>query len=170
MPAKHRWMTLRDDLVFAVFLYQRWLYRVDYARADEYGFVYGNGKTGRSKPAAKMPPAVWQSPPRKKKNTSATSAAPKAKVVQFGAAETKETVMALSNTGRWQHEDTLTRSREETAGARLTMRQSSLPVPSAQPVLARAHSAPNHGSPSALTFSELFTSTRVQRDGVFGMS
>ena len=40
MPAKHRWMTLRDDLVFAVFLYQRWLYRTDYSRADEFGYVY----------------------------------------------------------------------------------------------------------------------------------
>ena len=37
---KHRLMTLRDDLVFLVFLYQRYLYPVDVSRPDEYGYVY----------------------------------------------------------------------------------------------------------------------------------
>jgi len=41
MSAKHRWMTLRDDIVFFVFLYQLYLYKVDSKRADEFGFVYG---------------------------------------------------------------------------------------------------------------------------------
>ena len=40
MPTKHRWMTLRDDLVFMVFLYQRYLYPIDSQRPDEFGFVY----------------------------------------------------------------------------------------------------------------------------------
>eukprot|EP01062_Namystynia_karyoxenos_P027540 TRINITY_DN21109_c0_g1_i1.p1 TRINITY_DN21109_c0_g1~~TRINITY_DN21109_c0_g1_i1.p1 ORF type:complete len:699 (+),score=239.50 TRINITY_DN21109_c0_g1_i1:73-2097(+) len=41
MTRKHRWMTLRDDAVFFIFLYQRWLYPVDGSRPDEYGYVYG---------------------------------------------------------------------------------------------------------------------------------
>ena len=35
-------MTLRDDLVFFIFLYQRHLYPIDAKRADEFGFVYGD--------------------------------------------------------------------------------------------------------------------------------
>ena len=38
--SKHRWMTLRDDVVFVLFLGQRWMYPVDRKRADEYGYVY----------------------------------------------------------------------------------------------------------------------------------
>lgn len=40
MTTKHRWMTLRDDIVFFVFLYQRYIYVVDVNRPDEFGFVY----------------------------------------------------------------------------------------------------------------------------------
>lgn len=29
----------RDDVVFVVLLYQRWIYRVDYSRVNEYGQV-----------------------------------------------------------------------------------------------------------------------------------
>lgn len=44
--SKHRWMTLRDDVVFLLFLGQRWLYPVDVTRADEYGFTYdGENRT-----------------------------------------------------------------------------------------------------------------------------
>jgi len=45
MPAKHRWMTLRDDLVFLVILYQRYLYPVDPTRPDEFGMVYNEVAT-----------------------------------------------------------------------------------------------------------------------------
>ena len=41
--SKHRWMTLRDDVVFVLFLGQRWMYPVDQKRADEYGYVYDDG-------------------------------------------------------------------------------------------------------------------------------
>ncbi|CAK0872998.1 unnamed protein product [Prorocentrum cordatum] len=37
---KHRFMTLRDDIVFFIFLYQLWIYKVDPNRPDEFGFVY----------------------------------------------------------------------------------------------------------------------------------
>jgi hypothetical protein len=37
MPTLHRLSCFRDDLVFFVFLYQRWVYRVDYSRVNEFG-------------------------------------------------------------------------------------------------------------------------------------
>ena len=40
MPLKHRLMTLRDDVVFAAFLYQSYIYRVDKTRANEYGIAF----------------------------------------------------------------------------------------------------------------------------------
>ncbi len=42
MSDKHRWMTLRDDFVFFIFLYQLWCYPIDKTRQDEYGFVYSS--------------------------------------------------------------------------------------------------------------------------------
>ncbi|KZT29325.1 cleft lip and palate associated transmembrane protein [Neolentinus lepideus HHB14362 ss-1] len=39
MPALHRLACFRDDLVFLVFLYQRWIYRIDPKRINEYGQV-----------------------------------------------------------------------------------------------------------------------------------
>ncbi|GJE84973.1 cleft lip and palate associated transmembrane protein [Phanerochaete sordida] len=39
MPILHRLACFRDDVVFLVFLYQRWIYRVDPKRVNEYGQV-----------------------------------------------------------------------------------------------------------------------------------
>lgn len=39
MPLLHRLSVFRDDLIFVIFLYQRWIYRVDKSRANEFGFV-----------------------------------------------------------------------------------------------------------------------------------
>ncbi|CAG8433031.1 8582_t:CDS:10 [Diversispora eburnea] len=39
MPTLHRLACLRDDVVFFVYLYQRWIYPVDDKRANEYGQV-----------------------------------------------------------------------------------------------------------------------------------
>ncbi|ORY25820.1 cleft lip and palate transmembrane protein 1-domain-containing protein [Naematelia encephala] len=39
MPWLHRLACFRDDVVFLVLLYQRWIYRVDYSRVNEYGQV-----------------------------------------------------------------------------------------------------------------------------------
>ncbi|KAI5124961.1 hypothetical protein M0805_007387 [Coniferiporia weirii] len=39
MPFLHRLACFRDDLVFLIFLYQRWIYRVDPKRINEYGQV-----------------------------------------------------------------------------------------------------------------------------------
>ena len=38
MPTLHRLSVFRDDLVFLVYLYQRWAYRVDKRRANEFGW------------------------------------------------------------------------------------------------------------------------------------
>ncbi|OAA68777.1 clptm1 domain containing protein [Niveomyces insectorum RCEF 264] len=37
MPFLHRLATLRDDVIFFVYLYQRWAYRIDYTRVNEFG-------------------------------------------------------------------------------------------------------------------------------------
>ncbi|KAH9495946.1 Cleft lip and palate associated transmembrane protein 1 [Bulinus truncatus] len=40
MPTAHRLACFRDDVVFIIYLYQRWLYPVDKKRANEYGISY----------------------------------------------------------------------------------------------------------------------------------
>ncbi|XP_061764555.1 lipid scramblase CLPTM1L [Nerophis ophidion] len=40
MPTSHRLACFRDDVVFLVYLYQRWLYPVDKTRVNEYGVSY----------------------------------------------------------------------------------------------------------------------------------
>ncbi|TBU49004.1 cleft lip and palate transmembrane 1 [Dichomitus squalens] len=42
MPFLHRLACFRDDVVFLVFLYQRWIYRIDPNRVNEYGQVLEN--------------------------------------------------------------------------------------------------------------------------------
>lgn len=37
MPWLHRLATLRDDIIFFVWLYQSWKYKVDYSRVNEFG-------------------------------------------------------------------------------------------------------------------------------------
>ena len=37
MPTLHRLATLRDDVIFFVYLYQSWKYKVDYSRTNEFG-------------------------------------------------------------------------------------------------------------------------------------
>ncbi|KAF4984233.1 hypothetical protein FZEAL_521 [Fusarium zealandicum] len=37
MPFLHRLATLRDDVIFFVYIYQRWAYRIDYSRVNEFG-------------------------------------------------------------------------------------------------------------------------------------
>lgn len=44
MPTSHRIAVFRDDLVFLVYLYQRWLYPVDKNRVNEYGESFAEDK------------------------------------------------------------------------------------------------------------------------------
>lgn len=46
MPTSHRIAVFRDDLVFLVYLYQRWLYPVDMKRANEFGVSYDDDGQG----------------------------------------------------------------------------------------------------------------------------
>jgi len=39
MPWLHRLACFRDDVVFLILLYQRWIYRIDPTRVNEYGQV-----------------------------------------------------------------------------------------------------------------------------------
>ena len=39
MPMLHRLACFRDDIIFFIFLYQKWIYRVDYKRVNEFGTV-----------------------------------------------------------------------------------------------------------------------------------
>jgi len=46
MPILHRLSVFRDDVIFLIFLYQRWIYRVDKTRVNEFGWA------GEDTPAA----------------------------------------------------------------------------------------------------------------------
>ena len=46
MPTAHRVAVFRDDLVFVIYLYQRWLYPVDMKRANEFGVSYDEDGKG----------------------------------------------------------------------------------------------------------------------------
>lgn len=48
MPTSHRLACFRDDVVFLVYLYQRWLYPVDKTRVNEYGVSYDEEPKGKS--------------------------------------------------------------------------------------------------------------------------
>lgn len=37
MPWLHRLATVRDDIIFFIWLYQSWKYKVDYTRVNEFG-------------------------------------------------------------------------------------------------------------------------------------
>ncbi|RDA91618.1 hypothetical protein CP533_4643 [Ophiocordyceps camponoti-saundersi (nom. inval.)] len=44
MPVLHRLATFRDDIIFFVYIYQRWAYRTDYTRVNEFGQGGGDGE------------------------------------------------------------------------------------------------------------------------------
>jgi hypothetical protein len=52
MPTLHRLATLRDDVIFFVYLYQTWFYKVDYMRVNEFG-QGGDDEEVEEKEAAK---------------------------------------------------------------------------------------------------------------------
>jgi len=53
MPFLHRLATLRDDLIFFVYLYQAWAYKVDYTRVNEFG--QGGDEEGTEEKVAGQP-------------------------------------------------------------------------------------------------------------------
>lgn len=49
MPTAHRLACFRDDVIFVIYLYQRWLYPVDINRVNEYGQVFNGDKDKEKK-------------------------------------------------------------------------------------------------------------------------
>lgn len=49
MPTLHRLATLRDDVIFFVYLYQSWAYKVDYSRVNEFGQGGGDDEQPEAK-------------------------------------------------------------------------------------------------------------------------
>ncbi|KAK3326259.1 cleft lip and palate transmembrane protein 1-domain-containing protein [Apodospora peruviana] len=59
MPFLHRIATLRDDVIFFVYIYQRWKYKVDYTRVNEFGQGGDDEDESEKKEMDKtLPPAV----------------------------------------------------------------------------------------------------------------
>lgn len=54
MPTLHRIACFRDDVIFLIFLYQRWIYPVDKTRANEFGYseTPGEADTAANGPTA----------------------------------------------------------------------------------------------------------------------
>jgi hypothetical protein len=62
LPLKHKLMTLRDDLIFAGFLYQWWIYPADRTRPNEFGFQYDSQTGEGSDPDQSLVVAVVRVP------------------------------------------------------------------------------------------------------------
>lgn len=52
LPPPQRLSVFRDDIVFLIFLYQRWIYRVDKTRANEFGFAEAEAAAAAAAAAA----------------------------------------------------------------------------------------------------------------------
>lgn len=52
MPTAHRLACFRDDVVFLVYLYQRYLYPVDKKRVNEFGESFGQEEGAADKQKA----------------------------------------------------------------------------------------------------------------------
>lgn len=65
MPTLHRLATLRDDVIFFVYLYQSYAYKVDYTRVNEFG-QGGDDEGVEEKVAAKALTALPDSKGEKK--------------------------------------------------------------------------------------------------------
>ena len=64
MPTLHRLATLRDDVIFFVYLYQSWKYKVDYSRVNEFG-QGGEEEEDKSKKDEKEAPESAAKAPEK---------------------------------------------------------------------------------------------------------
>jgi hypothetical protein len=93
MPLLHRLSVFRDDVVFFIYLYQRWVYRVDKTRVNEFGFSDKPPEEGAeqdiTKPAVKGAAGQIQMLEGKPGQTTAldiagtTQRKPKSKKVRF---------------------------------------------------------------------------------------
>jgi hypothetical protein len=79
MPFLHRLATFRDDVIFFIYLYQRWAYKVDYTRVNEFGQGGEDEEEVEKKEAEKEKKSLPAGPAEGKSAAKATGAdAPKA--------------------------------------------------------------------------------------------
>jgi hypothetical protein len=79
MPFLHRLATFRDDVIFFIYLYQRWAYKVDYTRVNEFGQGGEDEEEVEKKEAEKEKKSLPAGPAEGKSAVKATGAdAPKA--------------------------------------------------------------------------------------------
>lgn len=67
MPTLYRLGCFRDDIIFFIFLYQRWIYRVDPSRVNEFGVsqeMLEARRNGQALPAAVEGEQPAQEPPK----------------------------------------------------------------------------------------------------------
>jgi uncharacterized protein with PQ loop repeat len=73
-PYSHKVATLRDDVCFLIYLYQRWLYPVDKSRLDAGGEFELEGEKAESSPEAlkqrSLEPPTADNPPEKNSSTN----------------------------------------------------------------------------------------------------
>jgi len=62
MPTLHRLSCFRDDIIFLIFLYQRWVYRVDYSRVNEFGQGGDDDEAETDTPTTVPPTAAATTP------------------------------------------------------------------------------------------------------------
>jgi hypothetical protein len=65
MPTLHRLATLRDDIIFFIWLYQGWKYKVDYKRVNEFG--QGGDEEEEEKEEKKEAPEAMETPAKSEK-------------------------------------------------------------------------------------------------------
>ncbi|KAJ8730802.1 hypothetical protein PYW08_002215 [Mythimna loreyi] len=70
MPTMYRLGCFRDDIVFFIFLYQRWIYKVDHKRVNEFGFSGEMEQQQKQVKNGASPPAITETEqqPGDKKN------------------------------------------------------------------------------------------------------
>ncbi len=81
MPFLHRLATLRDDVIFFIYLYQRWAYKVDYTRVNEFGQGGDDDEEAEKKDAEKKQESL-PSGPAESTAKSTGAEAPKAKATK----------------------------------------------------------------------------------------
>src|SRR5271156_1643368 len=63
MPTLHRLACFRDDVIFVIYLYQMWMYKVDLTRVNEYG--QGGDEDEKDDAAQGVQPVVKPIPVKK---------------------------------------------------------------------------------------------------------
>ncbi|KAI0598073.1 cleft lip and palate transmembrane protein 1-domain-containing protein [Biscogniauxia sp. FL1348] len=88
MPFLHRLATFRDDIIFFIYLYQRWAYKVDYTRVNEFG--QGGEDDEPAKDAKAKPESSSQADDAKTELIGDNTAAVKASGAEKGAAKKRK--------------------------------------------------------------------------------